>query len=434
MSLLFLMLMKGFAHPNYNPIWKKTSSQTIEINHVSLEVSNGVLLRCTKTISSEPIGAGWCFIETPSPQEALVKAEELHMFDAWPDIILPQKQMFNDPLFEGQWYLNYLETEKLFSISTGSSDTIVSVIDSGIDIAHPDLNHNLHAPYDVVDNDDDPSPNPGDFCYGGSNTSICDEHGTAVSGIISAKADNNVGMVGICSDCTLLPIRMLGGSNLLSNDVRAFSHAIDEGAWVINNSWGFTEAIPVPPPLKETIQEAYNQGRNGRGSVIIFAAGNEDREIEPGELCDLEEVLCVAAIDRYGRPTNYTNFGSSIDISAPSATVSIAPQESTTINFGGTSAAAPVVSGIASWILSEHPNMTSAEVYDLLLQTAIPSPLVTHNEEGHHPFYGYGVISIQNLLDTLYPTEEEPKSVGCTHIPIIPYFLSPLLFLLYRRR
>ena len=431
MSLLFLMLMNGFAHPT---IWKKTSSHTIELNRVSLEVSNGVLLRCTESIASEPIGAGWCFLEEESPAKALQKAEALRMYDAWPDIILPKQPLFNDPLYEGQWYLDYLEAERLFAISTGSSDTIVSEIDSGIDIGHPDLNNHLHAPYDVVDNDNDPSPNPGDYCYNGSNTAICDEHGTAVSGIISAKADNSIGMVGICSDCTLLPIRMLGGSNLLSNDVRAFSHAIDEGAWVINNSWGFTEAIPLPTPLKEIIQEAYTQGRDGKGSVVIFAAGNDDREIESGELCDLEEVLCVSAIDRYGRPTNYTNFGAAVDISAPSATVSIAPQEGTTINFGGTSAAAPVVSGIASWILSVHPDMTSEEVYGLLLQTAIPSPLVTHDEQGHHPFYGYGVISVQNLLDTLYPTEEEPKSVGCTHIPITPYLLSPLLLLLYRRR
>ena len=78
MSLLFLMLMKGFATPNHSPIWKKTSSHTIEINRISLEVSNGVLHRCTTTISSESLGAGWCFLETESPKDALEKAEELN--------------------------------------------------------------------------------------------------------------------------------------------------------------------------------------------------------------------------------------------------------------------------------------------------------------------------------------------------------------------
>lgn len=434
MSIFFFSFCTLFAQADHKATWKAVSSDEILIGSTRITVSNGVLLRCTKTIPSEPIGAGWCFFETESPQQALQLSGMLRTeFDAWPDLILPQKQWFNDPLYEGQWYLPYLEAQELFSISTGSEDIIVSVIDSGIDINHPDLREHLHAPYDVVDNDDDPSPNPGDYCYGTSTTDICDEHGTAVSGIIAAQADNEAGMVGLCPDCTLLPIRMLGGSNLLSNDVRAFSHAIEEGAAVINNSWGFTEAMPVPTPLKEIIQEAYTQGRDGLGSVVVFASGNDDREVGQGELCDLTEIVCVSAIDRYGRPTNYTNYGAAIDIAAPSATVSIAPQDHTTINFGGTSAAAPVVSGIASWILSEHPNMTSEEVVNLLINTANPSPLVTHDEQGHHPFYGYGVISVQNLLNTLYPTEEEPKAAGCTHIPLMPYFLSPLLLLLYRR-
>ena len=282
MSLWFFTLTAGFAG-TIHPIWKKTL-HSIVLNRTTLEVSNGVLYRCNSSIIGEPLGADWCFLETSSPQEALRKAQELQEYDAWPDLILPQQAFFNDPLYEGQWYLDYLETEKLFSVSTGSTNTIVSVIDSGIDITHPDLSDQLHAPYDVVDNDNDPSPNPGDYCYGGSSTSIGDEHGTAVSGIISAKADNNIGMVGICSDCTLLPIRMLGGNNLLSNDVRAFSHAIDEGAWVINIHGALLEAIPVPTPLKEIIQEAYTNGRNGQGSVVIFAGGNDDREIEAGEL------------------------------------------------------------------------------------------------------------------------------------------------------
>ena len=223
------------------------------------------------------------------------------------------------------------------------------------------------------------------------------------------------------------------GSNTMSSDILAFSHALENGADVINNSWGYDESIPIPTPLKTTIQTVFREGREGKGSVVIFAAGNDDREIASGELCDLEEVLCVSAIDSYGRPTAYTNYGDAIDIAAPSATVSIAPQEQTTINFGGTSAAAPVVAGIAGWILSQDPSLSAQEVYDLLRETAQPSPLVTHDEYGHHSFYGYGVISPQNLLNTMYP-EEEDIPQGCTYVPIFPYLFSPFLLFLYRRR
>jgi len=271
------------------------------------------------------------------------------------------------------------------------------------------------------------------YCYDGSED-ICDVHGTAVSGIAMAEANNDFGMVGLCPACSLIPIRMLGGNDLLSNDVRSFAHAIAEGASVINNSWGYSQPMPVPTPLQETIQEAYHQGRDGKGIAIIFAAGNEDRELEEGELCSLEEILCISAIDSYGRPTSYTNFGSYTDLAAPSATVSIAPQESTTIHFGGTSAAAPVVSGIAGWVLAKEPDMSAPELYSLLRETALPSPLVQHDEQGHHPFYGYGVISIQNLLDTLYPIQEELPKQSCTHLPFGYFLFSPCLLFLYRRR
>ena len=435
MGIFFLAFLSSFFPFAHALPWKALGKDQVQLGTTTLNSSSGFLLRCNAPLDSTPIGGGWCLIKTRDSEEAIQKAQQYqHDFDAWPDLILPKKRWFNDPLYEGQWYLSYLEADKLFDISMGSSDLKVAVIDSGIDIAHPDLSEKLYAPFDAADNDQDPSPNPGEDCYSGSTTDICDVHGTAVSGIVAAEANNNVGMVGLCPDCTLIPIRMIGENSPLSSDISAFSHAIEEGAAVINNSWGFIETMPVPTPLKEIIQSAYYEGRGGKGTVVIFAAGNDDREIEEGELCTIEELLCISAIDSYGRPTSYTNYGSSIALAAPSATVSIAPQETTTVNFGGTSAAAPVVSGIASWILSTHPEKTAEEVYALLKETASPSPLVQHDEFGHHPFYGYGVISIQNLLDSLYPVEEDPKVSACTHVPFASFFLSPLLLLLYRRK
>ena len=108
------------------------------------------------------------------------------------DRILQHSQLnisFNDPNYEGQWYLEYLEAQRLFDKTLGSSDVVVAVIDSGIDISHPDLSEKVVTPKDVHDDDDDPSPNEGEFCYG-TIAEICDEHGTAVAGIAIAKANN----------------------------------------------------------------------------------------------------------------------------------------------------------------------------------------------------------------------------------------------------
>jgi len=140
--------------------------------------------------------------------------------------------------------------------------------------------------------------------------------------------------------------------------------------------------------------------------VVVFAAGNDNREVSDDELCALPGVLCVSAIDNYGYPTSYTNFGGPVDVSAPSATVSISPVAEYTLEFGGTSAAAPVVAGLAGWILSVDPTRTADEVADLLIDTAAESFLVTHDEDGHHDTYGYGTIDPPAVLEVLLAAEE----------------------------
>ena len=367
--------------------------------------------------------------------------------DAWMDRTvqhaLYNSDDFNDPNLSGQWYVESLKMYTLWDHSLGHTNTRVAVIDSGIDISHPDLSDKLIAPYDAFDDDDDPSPNPGEFCWESAGSAICDEHGTAVAGISLADA-NDVGIVGLCPDCSLIPIKMLGeGNAALSYDIAAMEHAIANDAAVINNSWGYVQPTEAPEPLVNVIKRAQVETRNGKGAVVVFAAGNDNRELIDNELCGISGVICVSAIDSYGRPTAYTNYGADVDIAAPSATVSIAPNESLTTNFGGTSAAAPVVSGIAGWVLSVEPDLTSAEVVDILISTSEQSPLITPDENGHHDKYGYGIIHPRNMYETLYPPEiEEPAKGGCNTLAVVspsvkfyPIMLGLLALLgLVRRR
>lgn len=331
---------------------------------------------------------------------------------ALPDLWLPRTATdFDDPGYGGQWYLDLLGMDALYDRTLGDPDVRVAVIDSAIDLDHPDLADSWVSPRDTYSSDDDPRPNPDEFCNGGSG--ICDDHGTAVSGIIAARANNGIDLVGLCPECTLVPIKMLGeGGGSLGRDVAAFEHAIAADAAVINNSWGYNDAIPVPAPLADVIGRAATETRGGLGSLVIFAAGNDDRTINDDELQALPSVLCVTATDRYGLPTAYTNKGASVDVAAPSATVSLAAGGGTTTTFGGTSAAAPVVAGLAGWALSVDPSLSAEDLRRLMIDAAVPSPQVTHDESGHHPTYGYGEISAANLLDALTPPEEEPPG-GC---------------------
>ena len=376
-------------------------------------------------------------IDTTTTTKAVALADQLSI-EGWSasvdmqTIKTPFELSFNDPNYAGQWYLDTLDMVTLWEKSLGDSEIRVAVIDSGIDIAHPDFSDKLISPYDAHADDDDPSPNDGEYCWTGA-SGICDEHGTAVSGIAVA-ANNDSGIVGICPSCSLIPIKMLGDTvGALSADVAAFEHAIANDAAVINNSWGYIEPMSAPQPLINVIARAQTETRNGLGALVVFAAGNDNRMLEDGELCSIEGVLCVSAVDSYGRPTAYTNFGDDVDVSAPSATVSIAPNESLTTNFGGTSAAAPVVSGLAGWILSVRPDLNSQEVADLIIQNSQQSPLITPDENGHHDKYGFGMLSPLNIYETLYPPDTEyPQKAGCSTLAIAPSsvinsYILPLL-------
>lgn len=381
---------------------------------------------------------------------AAVRWSEAPGVTAFPDVRLPRHRNsgeFNDPEHGGQWYLETLGMAALYERSLGSPDTRVAVLDSGIDITHPDLAEGIDAPYDAFSDDDDPSPDPGEYCQG-AGTRICDDHGTAVSGVVGARADNGVGIVGLCPECTLVPVKLLGEpqTGSLSENIRAFEHAIEQDAGVINNSWGFTSSIPVPSVLEEVVVRAHTEPRDGLGALVVFAAGNDNREIEDDELQAMPEVLCVSATDSYGRYTNYTNSGASVDLAAPSATVSLAAGGGTTTTFGGTSAAAPVVAGLAGWALSIRPDLSADALQEALIASAVPSPLVTHDDEGHHPVYGYGNVDPLALWQQLEPSGEtpapgtvppdEPKG-GCTSAggrPALGLGLLALLFAAPMRR
>ena len=376
---------------------------------VDLDVLNGVVAHVEPGAKLDVEGArslggrSW-LVPADSPSDAIAKALSLDALDgvlAFPDVQLHHSRATNDPNREGQWYLDDLGMDALHAHSMGDPSVRVAVIDSGIDHQHADLVDRVVEPYDAFSNDDDPSPNPGEYCPSPSDA-ICDEHGTAVSGVSVATADNGVGIVGMCPSCSLIPIKLLGdGAGALSAETAAFEHAIQADAAVINNSWGFTTRITVPVTLEQVIERATVETRGGLGAVVVFAAGNDNREVGAEEMQAIDSVLCISATDSYGYPTSYTNFGDPIDVAAPSATVSITPLDELTIDFGGTSAAAPVIAGLAGWILSVDPSLTAEEVRALIIDTAVPSPYVTHDEDGHHDTYGYGLVSPMGVLEQM---------------------------------
>lgn len=318
----------------------------------------------------------------------------------------------NDPRYGGQWYLESLQIEDAWRLSQGARDITIAVLDDGCDMDHPDLASQLVGGLDVLDGDDDASFSP---------SVQGNEHGTACAGIAAAAGDNGVGITGTCPGCTLSCVRLIGGKNRLvplSADIDAFEYAFRTNAAVISNSWGFVEPGPVSAPLASAIARVANEGFFGRGAVVVFAAGNENRSIADDELAALPDVLAVGAVNRFDEAAPFANYGRALDLSAPtgSLTTDIAGPDGAesgdyTTLFGGTSAACPVVAGVAGLLRAAAPQASARQVREALVGSARKAPFATPASDGQDSIYGYGILDPVAALRALAPGIE-PLDAG----------------------
>lgn len=319
----------------------------------------------------------------------------------------------NDPRYAGQWYLKKLGIERAWRVAVGDPGTTIVVIDDGCDLQHPDLQAAMLGGLDALDGDDDPSYTP-DIAG--------NEHGTACAGIIAAVGDNRVGITGVCPTCTLRCVRLFDRSHALipvSADLRAFDFAFDSGAAVVSNSWGFSEPQPVPNLVRKAIVELLDSGRGGKGALVVFAAGNENREIDNEEIAAIPGVLNVGAVNNYDEAAPFSNYGSSLSVTAPTGTLTTdisgpdgLDKSDYTSLFGGTSSACPVVAGVAALLVSAVPDRTGREIGDALIASARAAPFATPDAQGHDALYGHGIVDPSAALIALgVDVPEVPKPV-----------------------
>ena len=335
--------------------------------------------------------------------------------------IKPCDQYFpNDEYFPKQWHLHNtgqsngksdadINAPEAWEITTGDPNIVVAIIDTGVDSNHPDLALNLVPGYDFRDDDESPYPNT---------TDPNDNHGTACAGLVAAQGNNEIGVVGIAYNCKIMPIRIeFGEPNLTRETITATAirWAAVHGADILSNSWG---GDPGPSPIVHSavtdVTQSGGLGRDGKGCVVVFAAGNDKGEISwPAKY---PEVIAVGATDHNDAPTSYTNFGPEMDIVAPGGgedspadylwTTDIVgvPGYSKknsdpnildyTETFSGTSAATPITAGVAALILSLEPDLMNEQVRGFLNRSARDL-----GEKGWDEHYGWGRIDVRAALD-----------------------------------
>ncbi|MBQ6380013.1 MAG: S8 family serine peptidase [Clostridia bacterium] len=245
--------------------------------------------------------------------------------------------------------------------------TVVTAIDTGMDIHHEDLMENQVPAVKKAGNYTQ-------YAYGEKNvidddTDDSDGHGTHVNGIIGATYNNGLGGSGIASGhnndlVRLLPVSASAdGYSLFTIDIiKAIDYAVENGAKVVNMSFGGDNRDLL---MDNAIKSAYYN----KGVVFVAASGNDDTD-DYTTPSDLKEVISVNAADSTGEPTYFSNFGIEKDITAPGQDVmSTLPGDDYNI-LSGTSMASPVVAAVAALVLDANPNLTPAQVYNILCASA----------------------------------------------------------------
>ncbi|GHG23288.1 S8 family peptidase [Streptomyces hydrogenans] len=266
-----------------------------------------------------------------------------------------------DPLRGQQWAVNSLKLPDAWSTAKGD-DTVIAVVDTGVDPDHPDLEGRLVDGYDFVDGDDDPKDLNG--------------HGTHVAGIAAAHTDNGVGIAGGAPGAKIMPVRVLGadGSGSDANITKGIVWAAQHGADVINLSLG--ESGLMARLLKGGVLNDAISVANSKGAVVVAAAGNDATLLQPYELDT--PVLVVNAADENGQPAEFTNFGAQDAVAAPGVDIlSTLPTYTAketlrnTTGYGrlsGTSMASPYVAAVAA--LLHQQGLSPTEIMGAIRNTA----------------------------------------------------------------
>ena len=272
-----------------------------------------------------------------------------------------------------------IDPEKAWDITTGSRDVIVGVLDTGVLYSHNELESQMwqnpgEVPGDEIDNDENGYVDDvfGMNALSDGGDPLDDEgHGTHVAGTIAAAADSGGPVVGVAWDVRIMGLKVLGPFGGTSSDImQGFEYGVDHGCKVINASLG-------GGARSQSMFEAIARAQQ-KGVLLVAAAGNSGLDTDifanyPSNY-DLDNVISVAAIDRYGELAEFSNYGGrTVDIGAPGVDILSlgidndgAYQENS-----GTSMAAPHVAGVAALVYSAFPNARAEEVRDRIISSAI---------------------------------------------------------------
>ena len=301
----------------------------------------------------------------------------------------------NDPYLGSEWHLTKVGASSAWDYTQGTGVTI-AILDSGVDVTHPDLVPNLVPGYNLYDNNADVS----DVCG----------HGTAVAGTAAAASNNGAGVSGVAGQAKLMPVR-IAFFDTASNSCYAYystiasgvTYAADHGARVANVSYSGVAG-------SATIQSAA-QYMKSKGGLVFVAAGNNgiDENIAP-----TATMIPVSATDGNDARTSWSSYGSFVVLSAPGAGIWTTSKGGAYQAWNGTSFSSPLAAGVAALMMAAKPSLDGGQIEALMYSTAVDL-----GAAGRDPYYGYGRVDaaagVQAALAANVATDTQAPTSSITY-------------------
>lgn len=295
----------------------------------------------------------------------------------------------NDYYYPREWHFSKIGAQATWDITQGEGITI-AILDTGVDLTHPDLAGNLVPGWNFYDNN--------------SNTADVIGHGSFVAGTAAALTDNSIGVSSIASKSKVMPLRVtdINGYGSISKITSALIYAADNGARVANMSF-------LNLTSQETIRTAaqYMKDKNG----LVVTSGGNTGALENYTVSTT--MISVSATDELDQKADFSSYGDYIALAAPGTKIWSTGKDGTYGVAGGTSIASPVVGSVIALMMSANPKLSSTEIENLLFSTAVDL-----GDPGRDIYFGYGRVDAAAAVQAA-KTAIPSLDIEAPHVTII---------------
>ena len=314
----------------------------------------------------------------------------------------------DDTHFQSQWHHENtsanagtpgadIESVAAWKITTGSDEVTIAILDSGIDFGHPDFQGRLLPGFDFVNEDSDPTADH--------------PHGISVTGLAAANGNNTFGIAGVDWACQILPVKVLNQFNggTVMDLLQGLDYCAERRAQIVSMSL-------INYPGTSALVAALAGAREA-GCILISCGANNAGAANSSWPGASPDTITIAASTPNDSRASFSGFGTSIDFSAPGASVATsAPSQADSFNlFSGCSAATPVAAGIVGLLAARHPLLTQDQAYELL-RLGAEDQVGDPNEDtpGYDIYHGHGRLNARSSLEVI---DLDPSVIGYTCLP-----------------